>query len=107
LDRGELLARLRAIAHRICANHQEVIQVRVFGSVARGDQTGTSDTDILIVLHGCEPGDPLEQIRLFYPYFDLPIGTDLLVLTESQIADRLQADDVFMTQIWNESQSLS
>ena len=49
LDRDELLARLATIATRIRARHPEVREVRLFGSLARGDQTGTSDADLLIV----------------------------------------------------------
>jgi len=103
IDRDELLSRLKAIATQLCAKHPEVSSVRVFGSLARGDQVGTSDADVLIVLHGGGQEDPLEQIRKFQPYFDLPIGVDLLVFSEGQIANRLQAGDAFMAHIWQES----
>jgi len=103
IDRDELLSRLKAIATQLCARHPEVSSVRVFGSLARGDQVGTSDADVLIVLHGGGQEDPLEQIRKFQPYFDLPIGVDLLVFSEGQIANRLQAGDAFMAHIWQES----
>jgi predicted nucleotidyltransferase len=106
IDRDELLTALSAIAGQICAEHPEVKSVRVFGSIARGDQVGTSDVDVIIVLRGGEQGELLQQIRLFYPYFDLPVGVDLLVYTEEQIARRLQAGDAFMTRIWEESRAL-
>jgi predicted nucleotidyltransferase len=107
IDRDELLAALSAIAGQICAEHPEVKSVRLFGSIARGDQVGMSDVDVLIVLRGGEQVEPLQQIRLFYPYFDLPIGVDLLVYTEEQIARRLQAGDAFMTRLWEESRALA
>lgn len=106
IDRDELLARLGSIATRLCAEHPEVSSVRVFGSLARGDQVGTSDVDVLIVLYGGTQEDPWEQIRKFQPYFDLPIGVDLLVFSEGQIARRLQAGDPFIARIWRESQLL-
>jgi len=106
IDRDELLASLSAIAGRICAEHPEVQSVRVFGSIARGDQVGTSDVDVLIVLQGTEQKDTLEQIRTFYTYFDLSIGVDVLVYTEDHIARRLQAGDAFMTRVWKESRPL-
>ena len=106
INRDELLARLSAIAARICAEHPEVQSVRVFGSIARGDQVGTSDVDVLIVLLGTEQKDTLEQIRRFYPYFDLPIDVDVLVYTEDDIARRLQAGDPFMVRAWEESRPL-
>jgi predicted nucleotidyltransferase len=106
INRDELLAALSAIARQICAEHPEVKSVRVFGSIARGDQVGTSDVDVIIVLRGSEQGELLQQVRLFYPYFDLPIGVDVLVYTEEQIARRLQAGDAFMTRLWEESRAL-
>ena len=47
LDREALLAQLRAIAAQI-RRECDVEDVRVFGSLARGDATGTSDVDVLI-----------------------------------------------------------
>jgi len=112
IDRDELLARLKAIAARLCTEHPEVRAVRVFGSLARGDQVGTSDVDVLIVLRGGAQGDalcfttqqdPWELLRVFQPYFDLPIGVDMLVLSEGQIAHRLRTGDPFIARIWRES----
>ena len=106
LDRDELLARLRDIARQIRADHPQVKTVRLFGSTARGDQVGTSDADVLIVLAAEESRGLLERIRAFYPYFDLPIAVDLLVYTEIEIAQRLRAGDPFMNKVWQESVAL-
>lgn len=106
LNRDELLAVLRAIAGQLCAEQPEVESVRLFGSTARGDQVGTSDVDVLIVLRGGGQIDPLQQIRRFYPYFDLPVGVDLLVYTEEEVARRLQDGDAFVTRMWEESVAL-
>lgn len=103
LNRNELLSRLRVMAQRICAARPEVMEVRVFGSVARGDQVGISDVDVLILLREPLPGDPLEQIRGFYPYFDLPLGVDILVYTREQLTRRLQSGDAFACKMWQES----
>jgi predicted nucleotidyltransferase len=104
IDRPGLLVALSRIVKKIRTKHPEVDGVRVFGSIARGDQVGTSDVDVLIVLNDRAPQkEPLDWIRLFYPYFDLPLGVDLLVATETQITRRLQAGDPFMARIWTES----
>jgi predicted nucleotidyltransferase len=103
IDRDELLSRLRQIAGQIRAEHPEVVEVRVFGSIARGDQVGTSDVDVLIVLRDGELEDPMGHIRSFYPYFDLPIGVDVLVQTEGQLEHRLEAGDPFVEQMWRQS----
>lgn len=106
LDRNRLLSRLRAIAKQVCAERLEVADVRVFGSIARGDHVRTNDVDVLILLYADERGDPIEQVCSFYPYFDLSIGVDLLVYTQEQLAHRLHFGDMFVKQMWQESQSL-
>ncbi|MEE8584170.1 MAG: nucleotidyltransferase domain-containing protein [Acidobacteriota bacterium] len=104
IDRDELLARLSSIARRIRVRHPEVREVRLFGSLARGDQTGTSDADLLIVLEpGSEPADPLELTRKYLRYFDLPIGVDLLIVSQEEIIRRRQAGDRFFGRLLNES----
>ena len=103
VDREKVILALRAIAERVCKLHPEVCSIRVFGSIARGDQVGTSDVDVLVVLRGGERGDPLEWVRAFYPYFDLPMPVDLLVYNEDQISRRLDSKDPGFAQIWRES----
>jgi predicted nucleotidyltransferase len=106
IDRDKVLEALRRVARRVRAQHPEVVDVRVFGSLARGDQVGTSDVDVLIVLEGGESDDPIEQIRRFYPYFDLPVGVDLVVMTRERWARRLQDGDVFAERVNGESLAL-
>ena len=106
IERERVIAALQEIAGRIGAVHEDVVAVRLFGSVARGDHVGMSDVDVLIVVRGRDPVEPLAEIRRFYPYFDLPVGVDLLVYSERTIDARLAAGDPFMTQIWNESRPL-
>jgi predicted nucleotidyltransferase len=76
LERDKLLTRLEQIARKIITEHREVKEVRLFGSLARGDQVGTSDVDILIILENDQVYSPLEQVRDYYPFFNLPIGVD-------------------------------
>ncbi len=106
IDRDKLLARLRQIAGQICVEHPEVAEVRVFGSIARGDQVGTSDVDVVIVVQDGDLEDPLQRACSFYPYFDLPIGVDLIVYTQDYLERRLKAGDPFVERMWRESQVL-
>jgi predicted nucleotidyltransferase len=106
IDRNKVLDALRRVARQICTQHPEVAEVRVFGSIARGDCVGTSDVDVLIVLRDGGQQDPIEQIQTFYPYFDLPVGVDLLVLTQDGLARRLQAGDAFAQRMRQESRVL-
>ncbi len=106
LDRDQLLAHLRQIATRLHAEHPEVMEIRLFGSLARDDQTGTSDVDILIVLHHSADPDVHRRIRMYLPYFDLTRGTDLLVYTRAELTRRLSEGDRFLHQVWQESMPL-
>jgi predicted nucleotidyltransferase len=45
LERDKLLTRLEQIVRKIVMERREVKEVRLFGSLARGDQVGTSDVD--------------------------------------------------------------
>lgn len=103
INRNKLLSRLRDIARRIYAEHPKVVSVRVFGSVARGDHVGASDVDVLIVLDVDVLDDPIERARLFYPYFDLPIGVDLLVWTTETLKQQLGTGNEFVIRAWQES----
>lgn len=106
LNRDELWQQLRRIARQIKAGHDQVQDVRVFGSIARGDHVGTSDVDVLIVLADSPgqdlPPDRVERARPFYPYFSLPIGVDLLVYTSAEIEHGTR----FISHIHEESVSL-
>jgi predicted nucleotidyltransferase len=83
-----------------------VKEVRFFGSLARGDQVGTSDVDILIILENDLVYSPLEQVRDYYPYYDLPIGVDILLLSGEEVQRLLQAQDDFISRIEREGMTL-
>jgi predicted nucleotidyltransferase len=105
LNRDDVLGRLRQIARLLCAEHPEVSDVRLFGSLARGDQTGMSDVDIIIVLNRSPEADRHRRILTFLPYFVLPRGVDCLVYTSSELEGLLK-DHRFLQRVWNESFSL-
>lgn len=107
LQRDEILTQLRSAAQAIRAQHPEVESIRFFGSLARREETGMSDADVLIVIsRGYDPGDPLQRIRTFLPYFRLPIGLDLLVYTHDELDRQLLDPRSFLHTIWAESQPL-
>jgi predicted nucleotidyltransferase len=103
LDRSSALQRLTLSAEALKRAHPEIVEVRLFGSVARGDQLGTSDADILVVIDEGPRFDPLESAREYLAYFELPIGVDVLVMTRSDVEKRLAEKDPFLSNIWPES----
>jgi predicted nucleotidyltransferase len=80
-----------------------VTEIRLFGSLARGDYTGTSDVDVLILLDHTRETVPLQRILTFLPYFDLRRGSDLLVFTRAELEERLSANDRSFQRVWSES----
>lgn len=106
LDRARLLEALHQIATRLRAERSEVEEVRLFGSLARQDHTGASDADVLIVLSGTPELDPARRSLAYLPYFDLPVGTDLLVFTRAEIEACLSAGDPFWCRLWRDSVAL-
>jgi len=103
LNREQLLARLREVATQIRRENDAVEEIRVFGSLARGDATGMSDADVLIVLRHTTETDPHSRILRFMRYFDLDRGTDLLVYTRAELERELSSDNRFLQRIWRES----
>jgi predicted nucleotidyltransferase len=103
LDRERLLAQVREAAGRVRTAHPEVAEVRLFGSLARGDATGLSDVDLLIVLSETGESDPHRRILRFLTYFAFDRGVDLLVLTRAEIERRLAEDDRWLKRVWTES----
>jgi predicted nucleotidyltransferase len=103
LNREHLLARLREIAANIHREQDDVEEIRMFGSLARGDATGTSDADILIVLREATDTDPHRRILRFIRYFDLDRGTDLLIYTHAELEHEISSDNRFLQQVWRES----
>jgi len=80
-----------------------VREVRLFGSLARNDQSGESDADLLIVLEPTAQSDPLDAIRRYYGFFNLPVSVDLLVYDQEQLESEVESGNVFLKTILFES----
>lgn len=90
LDREEVVGRLRRAAARSLAERPEVLQIWLFGSLARNEAAPGSDADLLIVVSG-DPGAFLHRAGTLAPYFTgVGVGCDLLVYTQSEV-DRFTA----------------
>ncbi len=87
LDRDQALRSLATAANRLKSACPEVEEVLLMGSLARGDHTGTSDADILLVLRESRL-DPSNRIRRYLAFFDLPIGVDLVPLTREELNEK-------------------
>ncbi len=81
LDRDELLRKLIDASTAAIATFPEVEEVRLFGSLARGDETGLSDVDIWLLVKGRLPSNPVERMKPYYGFFvdRIGIAVDVIV----------------------------
>ncbi len=86
LDRDSVVARLRTAAARLLAEHDVVVEVRLFGSLARGDAAPGSDADLLVVVRGTTGrfADRADFTRRCFE--DVGVACDVLVYTEAELA---------------------
>lgn len=74
---------LRAWAERLCAERPEVLAVVLFGSLARGEATAWSDTDVLLVLE--DSPLPFDQRLLRYRPRGLGISVEVFPYTRDEV----------------------
>ena len=82
----ELLKEQREDILRIAAQHG-AHNVRVFGSVARGDARSDSDVDLLVEL---EPGRSLLDLGGLLMDLQALLGRDVDVVTDKGLRDRIR-----------------
>jgi predicted nucleotidyltransferase len=87
----------------LAAEHAEVSEVRLFGSLARGDATGISDVDVLLVLCESDEKDPIRRILRYLPFFNLDRGVDLLVYTRDELRRAVEGGNPFLRRALDES----
>jgi predicted nucleotidyltransferase len=87
LDRDAILARLRERARALVAGDASVREVRLFGSLARGEGRPGSDADLFVVLR--DEGSPpfLDRIPRLARHFEgVGVGCEVVAYTESELA---------------------
>ena len=102
LDREGTLARLRQRAHTLLAQRPDVLEVRLFGSLARGTAGPGSDADLFIVLRNGAPRF-LDRIPDLARYFEgVGIGCDVIAYTESERDAFTERGDAFARAVMDE-----
>lgn len=91
LDRNETLRKLANVSREAMREFPHIEQIRLFGSLARGDHSALSDIDLLVVLNRSEQKDELERVKPYYRYFAdrLGMALDMLVLTTEEARERV------------------
>jgi len=107
LDREGTLARLRDRAHRLLQQRPDVLEVRLFGSLARGAARPGSDADLFIVVRDGAPPF-LDRIAELAAYFTgVGIGCDVIAYTESERRMLAERRDAFARAVLDEGVPLA
>jgi len=82
LNREEALKRLNEVSGEAMAAFPQINEIRLFGSLAKGEETGLSDMDIFIFAES-EKRNPLERMRPYFAFFSerLDMAIDMIVAT--------------------------
>ena len=105
INKKELMEKLKKVRDTIKREETEVIDIRIFGSIAKNEETGVSDLDILIILRESKE-TPLKRILKYRKYFNLSIPVDILVYTEEEIKKMVKENNFFIKNILKESISI-
>jgi predicted nucleotidyltransferase len=100
LDSKQVIEELEAAVSEMKAQHPEIEQVLLFGSLARGDAVPGSDADLLVVLASADVPF-LERIPSYTPV-GLSVGIDVFPYTREEIDRMLAEGRPFIQQILSE-----
>ena len=85
LNREGILRRLKAVAEEASRVFPSIVEIRLFGSLAKGEETGLSDADLLIIT-ASENKNPIERMKPYFSFFSdrLDIAIDMIVATKDE-----------------------
>lgn len=86
LNRAEVLSQLHQIVQEALERFPEICEVRLFGSLARSEETGLSDIDLFIVTER-EEANPIERSKPYFAFFSdrLLLGIDLIAVRPHEV----------------------
>ncbi len=102
LDRAGVIASLRDRAVAVLEARPDVLEVRMFGSLARGDAVPGSDADLFVLLRDGAPPFLDRLPPLLREFSGLGIGCDVIAYTDTERAEALARGDLFAKTIEEE-----
>lgn len=102
LDQAERMARVRKYLDALALRHYRAI---LFGSVARGDYTAESDTDLLVVSDEL-PADRNERLDRLFRARDVAPEVEPIGWTEAEWGIREARGDPFLKILKNEGRPI-
>jgi predicted nucleotidyltransferase len=107
LNRDAVLAALETRAQRILEERPEVLEIRLFGSLVKGNAGPGSDADVLVVLHDTPKSFP-DRIPDYASYLaGTGIGCDVFPYTRTELARLRGQGNRFAETAWKESRLLA
>lgn len=102
LDRTALVARLRERARDLLGRRPDVVEVRLFGSLARGEAHPGSDADLFVIVQD-GAGPFLDRLPgLSKNFTGVGIGCDVIAFTESEARASKARGDAFARAVFDE-----
>jgi predicted nucleotidyltransferase len=92
---------LRDLAGRIGAARPEVLEIRLFGSLARGERNPWADADWLVILDDSDL--PYRDRSPLYKPLGSPVPMDITACTRAEVERELAAGNRFLRRILGES----
>lgn len=103
-----MIRKLQSKADQILKNFDEVDEVILFGSLARGDYGTDSDADILLVLTSSSYNRYFDRIPKYAPAFiDFDLPVNIFPYTHAEIDKMVESNNPFMKSILRDGVSLS
>ena len=107
LDRAGVIARLRERARGVLERRPDVVEVRLFGSLARGDAHPGSDADLFVVVRD-GAGPFLDRLPgLAREFGGVGVGCDVIAFTESEARALRARHDAFARAVFDEGSALA
>jgi predicted nucleotidyltransferase len=107
LDRAGVLGRLRERSREVLERRTDVLEVRLFGSLARGGGRPGSDADLFVVVRDGAPPFLERVADLAREFGGVGIGCDVIAFTESEVRALARRGGAFARTVLDEGVSLA
>ena len=107
LDGDGVITRLRERARDLLQQRSDIVEVRLFGSLARSEAHPGSDADLFVIMRD-GAGPFLERLTPLGRMFGgVGIGCDVIAFTESEARASRNRGDAFSRAVFEEGQVLA
>lgn len=101
LDREAVVRKLKSVSARALEHFPEIVEIRLFGSLAREEQTGLSDADVFILTDKRPAANPLERMRPYFNFFadNVEIAVDVVAAAvgeEEDFYEKILPDSILL-----------